>query len=72
MKRARRVGFGVMERASIAWKSKTELVVENGNLKADDYFHLFEDHFLLLNEYIEGGNDILQQDNAPTHAVKQK
>ena len=56
--------------AGISWKGKTELVVVNGNLNADDCVHLLEDYYLPFKEEVYGGNAILQQDNAPAHSAE--
>ncbi len=56
--------------AGISWKGKTQIVVFNRTLNAEDYIHLLEDYYLPFTDKVYGGNAIPQQDNAPAHSAK--
>ena len=63
-------GGGVMVWAGISWEGKTELVVVNGTLNAEEYVKMLESHFLPFRDEYYPDGCIFQQDNAPAHTAK--
>ena len=61
---------GVMVRAGITWRGKTQLVVVDGNLNSENYVHLLESVLLPFETDKYPNGYIFQQDNAPAHTAQ--
>ena len=63
-------GGGVIVWAGISWKGKTDLVVANGTLDANEYVMMLQAHLLPFRDEYHPSGCVFQQDNAPAHTAK--
>ena len=56
--------------AGILWKGKTDLVVVNGTLNANECVEMLEKYVLPFRDEYYLNRFIFQQDNAPAHSAK--